>query len=118
MAFWASCLICLKSSRRAGEAGLLVLDMASPTTTARLGSLQRDSTHGHKVVGDDAPADVSFKANLTLIKGSPHPKAVFERAKARFNACSPALTTPKPALFTLEEPDWGLNGRGQADPLP
>src|SRR6516225_4539465 len=117
MAFWASCLICLKSSRRAEEAGLLVVDMASPTTTARMGSLQRGSTHGHKVMGDDAPADVSFKANLTLIKSSPHPKAVFERAQARFNACSPALTTPKPALFTLAEPDWGLKGRGQAEPL-
>src|SRR5262249_56801887 len=96
---------CLKSSRRAGEVGLLVVDMASPTTTARLGSLQRGSTHGHKVMGDDAPADVSFKANLTLIKSSLHPKAVFERAKARFNACSPALTTlagsRDPALIFL-----------------
>jgi hypothetical protein len=32
---------------------------------------------------------VSFKSNLTLIKGSLHAKAVFERAQPRFNACSP-----------------------------
>src|SRR5262249_1239104 len=104
MAFWASCLICLKSSRRAGEAGLLVVDMASPTATTRLGSLQRGSTHGHKVIGDDATTDGAFKANLPLIKSSPQPKAVFERAKACFNACSPALTTPKPALFLPQSP--------------
>jgi hypothetical protein len=50
-------------------------------------------------MGDDAPAHVSFKSNLTLKKGPLHAKAVFERAQARFNACSPALATPKPALF-------------------
>jgi hypothetical protein len=50
-------------------------------------------------VGDDAPANVSFKSNLTLVKGSLHAETVFERAQPRFNACSPALATPKPALF-------------------
>jgi hypothetical protein len=47
---------------------------------------------------------MSFKSNLTLIKGSLHAKAVFERAQARFNACSPALATPKPALFLSRSP--------------
>jgi hypothetical protein len=55
-------------------------------------------------MGDDAPANVSFKFNLTLVKGSLHPKAVFERAQARFNACSPALAAPKPALFLPRGP--------------
>ena len=82
-----------------------------------MAALGTGSTHRYKIMSDDAPADVSFKSNLTLIESSPHTKAVFERAKARFNACSPALTTPKPALFTLAEPDWGLKGRGQAEPL-
>jgi hypothetical protein len=50
-------------------------------------------------MGDDAPANVSFKANLIFIKGSLHAKAVFERAEPRFDACSPALATPKPALL-------------------
>jgi hypothetical protein len=50
-------------------------------------------------MSDDAPANVSFKSDLTLVKGSVHAEAVFERAHARFNACSPALATPKPALF-------------------
>jgi hypothetical protein len=39
-------------------------------------------------MGDDAPANVSFKSDFAFIKGSPHAKAVFERAYARFNACS------------------------------
>jgi hypothetical protein len=50
-------------------------------------------------MGDNAPANVSFKSNLPFIKGSLHAEAVFERAQARLNACSPALTTPEPALF-------------------
>jgi hypothetical protein len=44
------------------------------------------STHCHKIMGDDAPANVSLKSNLTLIKGSLHAKAVFERAEPRLNA--------------------------------
>jgi hypothetical protein len=32
-------------------------------------------------------------------KGSVHANAVFERAQTRFNACFPALATPKLALF-------------------
>jgi hypothetical protein len=50
-------------------------------------------------MSDDAPANMSFKSNLSLVKGSPHAKAVFERAQPRFNACSPALAAPEPALF-------------------
>jgi hypothetical protein len=55
-------------------------------------------------MGDDAPANVSFKSDLTLVKGSVHAEAVFERTHARFNACSPALATPKPALFLSGSP--------------
>jgi hypothetical protein len=47
---------------------------------------------------------VSFKSNLILIKGSLHAKAMFERAQARFNVGSPALATPKPALFLSGSP--------------
>jgi hypothetical protein len=69
-----------------------------------IGVFHTGSTHRHKIMGDDAPANMSFKSNLTLIKGSLHAKAVFERAQARFNACSPALATPKPALFLSRSP--------------
>ena len=69
-----------------------------------IAALSRGSTHGYKIMGDDAPADVSFKSNLTLIKSSVHSEAVFERAHARFNACSPALATAKPALFLAKSP--------------
>ena len=55
-------------------------------------------------MGDDAPANVSFKSNLTFIEGPLHAKAVFERTQPRFNACSPALATPKPALFLSRSP--------------
>src|SRR3954447_15296078 len=89
MAACASCLIWLSSRRRLAEAGFLVVGIASPTATAPIAVLHRGSTHCHKVMGDDAPANVSFKSNLTLIKGSLHAKAVFERAQPRFNACSP-----------------------------
>jgi hypothetical protein len=53
-------------------------------------------------MGDDAPANVSFKSNLTLVKGSLHSKA--ERVQPRFNTCSPALAAPKPALFLPRGP--------------
>jgi hypothetical protein len=33
-------------------------------------------------MGDDAPAKVSFKSNLALVKGPLHVEAVFERALA------------------------------------
>jgi hypothetical protein len=68
-------------------------------------------------MADDAPANVPFKSDFAFIKGSPHAKAVFERAHTRFNACSPALATPEPALFQLALPDWSLNGHGPAEPL-
>jgi hypothetical protein len=104
MAACASCLICLSSCSRAFESWFLVLGIASPTTTTPIAALATDSTHCHKIMSDDAPADVSFKSDLTLVKGSLHSKAVFEGAQARFNACSPALATAKPALFTLAQP--------------
>ena len=47
-----------------------------------MAALQTGSTHRHKILSDDAPANVSFKSNLTLIKDSLHAKAVFERARA------------------------------------
>ena len=104
MAPCASCLIWLSSRSRALEAWFLVVGIASPTTTAPIAALQTGSTHRHKIMSDDAPANISFKSNLTLIKGSLHAKAVFERAQARFNACSPALATAKPALFLSRSP--------------
>ena len=104
MAACASCLICLSSCRRAAEAWSLVLGIASPTATAPIAALEMGSTHRHKVMGDDAPANVSFKSNLTLIKGSLHAKAVLERAKPRLYARSPALATPEPALFLSRRP--------------
>ena len=104
MAPCASCLICLSSRSRALEAWFLVVGIASPTTTAPIAAVQTGSTHRHKILSDDAPANISFKSNLTLIKGSLHAKAVFERAQARFNACSPALATAKPALFLSRSP--------------
>jgi hypothetical protein len=79
MAACASCLICLSSRRRAAEAWFLV-GIASATATATpIAALASDSTHCHKIMSDDAPANMSFKSNLTLIKGSLHTKAVFER---------------------------------------
>jgi hypothetical protein len=69
-----------------------------------IAAVATDSTYCHKIMSDDAPANVSFKSDLTLVKGSLHAKAVFERAQARFNACSPALATPKPALFVSRSP--------------
>ena len=104
MAACASSLICFSSRSRAAEAWFLVVGIASPTTTAFIATLQTGSTHRHKIMGDDAPAKVSFKSNLTFIKSSLHAKAVFERTQARFNACSPALATPEPALFLSRSP--------------
>src|SRR5271165_369941 len=100
MATCAKCLIWRSSSSRGVEVWFLLAGIASSTTAALIGApIQTGSTHRHKVMGDDAPANVSFKPDFTFIKGSPHAKAVFERAHARFNACSPALATPEPALF-------------------
>src|SRR5262245_45148411 len=99
MAICASCLIWLSSRSRAAESRFLVIDIASPTTTACIGAFNTSSTHRHEIMGDNAPANVSFKSNLPFIKGSLHAEAVFERAQARLNACSPALATPEPALF-------------------
>ena len=104
MAACASCLIWLSSSSRTFESWFLVIGIASPTTTTPIAALARGSTHRHKIMSDDARANVSFKSDLTLVKGSLHAKAVFERAQARFNACSPALTTAKPALFLSRSP--------------
>ncbi len=84
MAPCASCLICLSSRSRALEAWFLVVGIASPTTAALVAALATGSTHRHNIMGDDAPANVSFKSNLTLIKGSLHAKAVFESAQPRF----------------------------------
>ena len=81
---------------------VLVVGNASSTAAAPMALTGLDSCH--KVMGDDAPANVSFKSNLTLIKGSLHAKAVFERAEPRLNARSPALTTAKPALFLSRRP--------------
>ena len=53
-----------------------------PLRQRRWPLLQTGSTHRHKIMSDDAPANVSFKSNLTLIKDSLHAKAVFERARA------------------------------------
>src|SRR5258708_36288389 len=89
----------MSSVFRGDESWLLVLGILSPTTTTSSAALANGSTHRHKIMSDDAPADVSFKSNLTLIKGSLHAEEVFECAHACFNACSPALATPKPALF-------------------
>ena len=66
MAPCASCLICLSSRSRGLEAWFLVVGIASPTTTALMAALQTGSTHRHKILSDDAPANVSFKSNLTL----------------------------------------------------
>src|SRR6201997_4254435 len=82
MAVCASCLICLSSSSRGAAGWFLVLGIVSPTTTAPSAALARSSTHRHKIMSDDAPANVSFKSDLTLVKGSLHAKAVFERAHA------------------------------------
>jgi hypothetical protein len=82
----------------------LVVGIASPTTTTPIAALPTGSTYYHKIVSDDAPANVSFKSDLTLVTGSLHAKAVFERAQARFNACSPALATPKPAAVSGTQP--------------
>jgi hypothetical protein len=81
------------------KAGFCSLAFVSPTTTTSSAALATRSTHRHKIMSDDAPADVSFKSDLTLIKGSLQAEAVFEYAHACFDACSPALATPKPALF-------------------
>jgi hypothetical protein len=80
MALWASCLIWLSSCSRAAEDWFLIVGIASPITTASLGALDTGSTHRHEIMSDDAPANVSFKSNLTLVKSSPHAEAVFERA--------------------------------------
>src|SRR5580700_9402642 len=99
MAACASCLISLSSSCRGTEGWFLVLGIVSPTTTTSSAALATGSTYSHKIMSDDAPTHVSFKSDLTLIKGSLHAETVFARAHACFNACSPALATPKPALF-------------------
>jgi hypothetical protein len=95
----ASSLIWFSSRSRAAEAWFLVVGIASPTMTLFIAAFQTGSTYRHKIMGDDATANVSFKSNLTFIKGPLHAKAVFERTQARFNACSPAFATPEPALF-------------------
>ena len=87
MAPCASCLICLSSRSRALEAWFLVVGIASPTTTTPITALQTGPTHRHKILSDDAPANVSFKSNLTLIK-SLHAETVFECAHACFNLLS------------------------------
>jgi len=69
MAACANCLICLSSSIRGAGAWFLVLGIVSPTTTTPIGS-----THRHKIMSDDAPADVSFKSDLTLVKARCIPK--------------------------------------------
>ena len=90
----------------------MVLGIVSPTTTAPIGS-----THRHKIMSDDAPANVSFKSDLTLVKGSLHAEAVFERAHTCFNACSPALATPKPALFLSRCPAGAETTAGRQNHL-
>jgi hypothetical protein len=45
-----------------------------------------------------------FEVQSHPCNGSLHAKAVFERAQAHFNAGSPALATPKPALFLSHQP--------------
>jgi hypothetical protein len=45
-----------------------------------------------------------FEVQSHPCNGSLHAKAVFERAQAHFNAGSPALATPKPALFLSQQP--------------
>jgi predicted NAD/FAD-binding protein len=98
--------------------GFCWLAFVSTATTALIGAfVQTGSAHCHKVMADDAPAKVSFKSDLAFVKGSPHAKTVFEGAHARFNACCPALATPKPALLLSALPDWGLNGHGPVEPL-
>src|SRR6516165_6508450 len=82
MAPWASCLIWLSNRNRALKAWFLVVGIASPTPRALIVTLATGSTHGHKIMGDDAPAKVSFKSNLALVKGPLHVEAVFERALA------------------------------------
>src|SRR6516165_3367666 len=100
MAACANCLICPSSCSRAFASWFLVVGIASPTTTAPIAAaLATGSTHCHKIMSDDAPANVPFKSDLTLVEGSLHSKVVFERAHARFDASSPASATPKPALF-------------------
>ena len=80
MAPWASCLIWLSNRNRALKAWFLVVGIASPTPTALIAVLATGSTHGHKIMGDDAPANVSFKSNVALVKGSLHVESVFEGA--------------------------------------
>ena len=104
MAACANWLICLSSSCRETEGWFLVLGIVSPTPTTSSAALATGSTHRHKIMSDDAPADVSFKSDLTLVKGSLHTKAVFERAHTRFDASSPALATAKPTLFLSRRP--------------
>src|ERR1700746_1422215 len=118
MATCARCLIWRSSSRRGDEVWFLLAGIASTTAAALLGALiQTASTHGDKVMGDDAPANVSFKSDLAFIKGSPHAKAVFERAHARFNACSPALATAEPTLFLSRRPAGAQAAAGRQNHL-
>src|SRR6476646_6763321 len=114
MAACANCLICLSSSCRGTEGWFLVLGIVSPTTTTSSAALATGSTHRHKIMSDDAPADVSFKSNLTLIKGSLHAEAVFECAHACFNA---SLGHAETSAVSVALPGWGLDGRTQAEPL-
>jgi hypothetical protein len=117
MAACANWLICLSSSSREAGAWFLVLGIVSPTTTTPIGALAIDSTHRHQIMSDDAPAEVSFKSDLTLVEGSLHSKAVFERAHTRFNARSPALATAKPTLFLSRRPTGAQAAAGRQNHL-
>ena len=79
-----------------------------------LALLRSKTRPGRQVLGDcsdeyDAPANVSFKSLSHLVTGLAACQSGLERAQARFNACSPALATPKPALF-LSRSRLRLNG--------
>ena len=108
MAAGASCLISLSSRSRALEPWSLVVGIVSPTTPTAISALPTGSTHCHKIVSDDAPANVSFKSDFTLVKGSLHAKAVFERAQARFNACSPTLATTETSAVSVAPSERGF----------
>jgi hypothetical protein len=91
----------------------LVVGIASPTAAALIAALATGSTHRRKIMGDDGPANVSFESNLSLAKGSPHAKAVFEPAQSRFNTWLSSLGHAETSAVSVAQPGWGLNGRGR-----
>src|SRR5512143_2018735 len=57
------------------------------------------ASDGNQVVGDNAPADVAFEADVALVAGAHHIEAVFECSDARFDARSPSQCSLEPPLL-------------------